>query len=157
MSDVLTFNQSIFGTRIRERRLSKKAKKAQSIELYCPEKSDVITYDDGYDVDCGAILQALGIAGAIGSFACSIILALDKKGLLPHKLNWFWKAALKICRFAGDVLAIAGGISSLINGGLFNFMSKILCKVGFEAEVAINVAEAAKVYVTLKDFSSIFD
>lgn len=49
MSDFLTFNQSIFGTNIKERSLSKKAKKAQIMELYTPDDSNVIIYDGSFD------------------------------------------------------------------------------------------------------------
>lgn len=49
IENILTLNQSIFGTKSRERRISKIALKASVKELYVPQESEEITYDDGYE------------------------------------------------------------------------------------------------------------
>ena len=74
MSDFLTFNQSIFGTNIKERSLSKKAKKAQIMELYTPDDSDVIIYDESYDIDGGTSIARGILATAIDTLIVGICL-----------------------------------------------------------------------------------
>ena len=53
MEGILTLNQRIFGINIKERRISKRALKASVKEVYVPQESSEITYDDGYDIDGG--------------------------------------------------------------------------------------------------------
>ncbi len=52
---ILTLNQSIFGTKSIEREISRRALKAKVQELYIPQDSAEITYDEGYDIDGGSI------------------------------------------------------------------------------------------------------
>jgi hypothetical protein len=53
MDNILTLNQSIFGTRTKKRRISRRALKASAKELYIPQESEEISYDEGYDIDGG--------------------------------------------------------------------------------------------------------
>lgn len=77
MSDILTFNQSVFDTKTIERSISKRAKKAQSKELYTPVDSDVITYDEGYDVDGGGTFKIrLSVAGGLAGIGSGILTQL---------------------------------------------------------------------------------
>ena len=62
MENILTLNQSIFGTKTKERRISRRALKASVQELYVPQESDVITYDEGYDIDGGAFYSSKTIS-----------------------------------------------------------------------------------------------
>ena len=89
MESILTLNQSIFGTKSSERRISKRALKASVKELYVPQESEEITYDDGYDIDGGAVLQIAGVAGAVVSAVCSVILYMNEL------FNWGYKLVLE--------------------------------------------------------------
>lgn len=42
MEKILTLNQSIFGTKTKERRISRRALRASVQELYIPQESDII-------------------------------------------------------------------------------------------------------------------
>jgi len=59
MDKILTLNQSIFGTKTIERRNSKRALKASVHELYIPQESEEITYDEGYDIDDGGTISII--------------------------------------------------------------------------------------------------
>lgn len=144
MNDILTFNQSIFGTKYMERRTSRRAKKAQAKELYTPSDSDIITYDEGYDIDGGAVLQIAGVAGYVVSIVCQAILAFNDVCKLG--INFFWKQVLKITAFCGTVLSIAGGISCLAGGKSFSIVSTILQKIGCGKAVADLVAAGTKMH-----------
>lgn len=69
MENILTLNQSIFGTKTKERRNSRRALKASVQELYVPQESEEITYDEGYDIDGGGTISInLTISFTIGGF-----------------------------------------------------------------------------------------
>ncbi len=68
----MVLNQSIFGAKTKERRISRRALKASVQELYVPQESDVITYDEGYDIDGGWILKAISSVSLAVSLRCFI-------------------------------------------------------------------------------------
>ena len=85
MESILTLNQSIFGTKSSERRISKRALKASVKELYVPQETEEITYDDGYDIDggwfCGVSIDASTCLSVKNFFTNMVIKSLDNVGL----------------------------------------------------------------------------
>ena len=154
IENILTLNQSIFGTKSRERRISKIALKASVKELYVPQESEEITYDDGYYIDGGAFLQIAGVAGAVVSAVCSSILYMND--LFNWGINWFWKIVLNASAFIGDVVSFLSGLGSLAKGALFNIASTILSKIGLGATAANTIAVGWKSYATIKHISGMF-
>lgn len=70
---------------------SQRALKASVKELYVPQESEEIAYDDGDDIDGGAFLQIAGVAGAVVSAVCSAILYMN------DLFNWGYKLVLENC------------------------------------------------------------
>jgi hypothetical protein len=69
MENILTLNQSIFGTKTKKRGMSRRALKASTKELYIPQESEEITYDEGYDIDGGGTITFnFTISCTIGGF-----------------------------------------------------------------------------------------
>ena len=85
MESILTLNQSVFGTKSRERRISKRALRASVQELYVPQECEEITYDDGYDIDGGwfvGISVSSDICLSIKNFFTSMVTkSLDNIGM----------------------------------------------------------------------------
>ena len=126
MENILTLNQSVFGTKSKERRMSRRSRRALVQGLYTPADADEITYDEGYDIDggmstsalaclidgglvlvCGAINGAIKAAGCFG------------KGALKHTLlrkTPKWLRILFECSLAIDFIQKVGGNVQTILG-----------------------------------------
>jgi hypothetical protein len=158
MENILTLNQSIFGTKSTERKISRRALKASVQELYIPQESEEITYDEGYEVDGGiaiSAIRALGVCGAAVSITCSIVLALDSIGWI--KLSFCEKMGFKVFRFAGDIASTCAFLSLASKKIVGNFVAKILSKK-FGGVVGANVlAFAFKSTSNLSHFASLFE
>jgi hypothetical protein len=134
MENILTLNQSIFGTKSRERRISRRALKASVQELYIPEESDEITYDEGYDIDGGVSFSRgwlaatidVSIAGlclipGIGS-SLSILLGIKNIG------RFFGKSLAKaLFKKVGN--AIISGILCFVVGSAISYIDNTAMNV----------------------------
>ena len=138
-----------------ERRVSRKARKAIVKQLYVPIDAEELTYDDGYEIEGGAVLQIAGVCGAVVSFVCNAVLWMNKQ--FKWGINWFWRCVLKVSAVVGDIVSIAAGIGNLIQGSLFNITAKILSKVGLGAKAANGIAAGWKAYATAKHISRLLD
>ncbi len=108
MENILTLNQSIFGTKTKERRISRRALKASVQELYVPQESEEITYDEGYDIDGGWILKAISSASLAVSLGCFVAIYGSDHGW--WKLS---KAAKLACRWISVGASIVSQVTSL--------------------------------------------
>ena len=125
MENILTLNQSIFGTKTKKRRISRRALKASTKELYVPQKSEEISYDEGYDIDGGGYFTLTmsctvggfvsGLAsGVITGFVAGFVAGLSTK--LGSTIGG-WKGAI-ICGALGMIASnfISSKVNKLIYG-----------------------------------------
>ena len=131
MENILTLNQSIFGTKTKERRISRRALKASVHDLYVPQESSEITYDDGYDIDGGFyisndVLIATVIAVGINPIGGMLW------GMGIYKLGCLISAAG--AKLGAKIGGVIGGFVGTAIGALLG--------LGLVASVAFTVADA---------------
>lgn len=106
MSDVLTFNQSIFGTKTKKQVLSNKAKKAQKDSLFVPTNVEEISYDEGYEIDGGSVIGTIAAAVALYGFTmqgCREAGIYVKQECGVKSFKWYQKAGI-LAVFGFDVV-----------------------------------------------------
>ncbi len=154
MENILTLNQSIFGTKSTERKISRRALKASVQELYIPVESEEITYDEGYEVDGGGIINTIGLIGVGASIASSLILATDDY-LSNWNLNWGTRMALKVIRFAGDIASTVSFMSNALKGQIANKVAEFILKFGgpvLDANIIAGMVKTAGIFSHFKSF-----
>ena len=146
MENILTLNQSIFGTKTKERRSSRRALKASVQELYVPQESDVITYDEGYDIDGGAFYSSKTISVYGESAAKQLWL------LATEILGQGVAATLSVGGIVGGCALIAA------SGGLLTVIGAVRAFIGFfglacslTAIMTNGIALAMGIYYYCKD------
>ena len=123
MESILTLNQSIFGTKTKERRISKRALKESVKELYVPQESEEITYDDGYDIDGGGTIK-LGIKFTLGAVISSTVVSSIVGYISGYICTKASKLGAMIGGGWGAVIGFAiGGVTS---GCLAYILNKII-------------------------------
>lgn len=155
MDDILSLNQEIFGTKPKEKRMSKEAKKAFSKDIIVPNDVEVVTYEEGYNVDGGAILQIAGLGGFFLSLTCKIILWLNSE--LKWGLNFIWKGILKTAIVVGDVVSIASGMANISKNLVYNGLAAVMSKMGILAKHANEIAAGISMFALHNDLNGIFD
>ncbi len=128
MENILTLNQSIFGTKTKERRISRRALKASVQELYVPQESEEITYDEGYDIDGGAWNEVVSFVGSAINIVATFILWGHKK---YYKLSWWSRIMLKGLALAGGVASLVGCSAALAKLGTVSLMKGIAAALGY--------------------------
>ncbi len=129
MNDVLSLNSSIFGNLTKEKRVSRKTRKAMVLELYVPEEAIVMSYEDACSVDGGgtytfegatAVTQIAGmifasIVGAgitvLGGYK-SIVLGV---GMIGTGVGTVFGVLACIAGFIGVSYGLVTGIVGLVN------------------------------------------
>ena len=168
MTDLIFSSSEVFGKNFRERRLSKRAKKAMVNELVLPEDSYEMTYEDECITSGGVNLITIpkeicaSIAGSV--FAGGVIAGVLKHTKLFTILPCTTIALVAVGAYLGDKFmnamtsgkdvtisvswwnALKGGIIGLVAGVCFGWMTANI-KVGVDAGLAAFIGSN---YNTLK-------
>ena len=121
MESILTLNQSVFGTKTKERSMSRRSRRAIVQELYTPVDADEITYDEGYDIDGGGIFTALVTTARITGIVANAILILNKLGMINVS-----ETVVNICKATAVVCSIASTFGYI--GGVSTAITKFVAK-----------------------------
>ena len=121
MDNILTLNQSIFGTRTKKRRISRRALKASAKELYIPQESEEISYDEGYDIDGGGSIK-IGIKFTLGAVVGASVVSTIVGFLSGYACTKALKFGTMIGGFWGGAVGFLAG--ALISGGIAKAVNK---------------------------------
>lgn len=117
MENILTFNQSIFGTKLKERRTSRRALRSMCKELYVPTDSNVVTYGEEFDIDGGQVVGVdLTVTLSVG-LIMGLVAGTAVKSIITLQLTALASAS---CAAFGGPVGI--GIGAAIGVGLAGFL-----------------------------------